>query len=286
MTNIYTSLENKLFILESGKGNKSSIVFLHGVCSSSNTWLDHMNALANFHCIAPDFPGHGKSNQCQWTNIHDVTDWIAQVIHTKCNGRAHIVGLSLGGAVGLNLLNKYPKLVNKAIIDGCSAKQMKGVRFILFGIALVSPFIRTNFLIKLVTSIYEMPKENIGNSFIKDWKAVRPRSFRRSITDANTLSLPDNVSHITSPVLFVSGEKEPEITHRTHKLYSTLIPGSKCFYYPHKNHGWLAVDVQTHIDLCKYWFEEGRLPEKLVSCSLKDVDKNHRNAVNDFQSHE
>jgi pimeloyl-ACP methyl ester carboxylesterase len=273
MTNIYTSQENKLFILESGKENKSSIIFLHGVCSSSKTWLDHMKPLTNFHCIAPDFPGHGKSNQCQWTSIQDVTERIAEVIQTKCNGRSHMVGLSLGGAVGLNLLNKYPELVNKAIIDGCSAKQMKGVGFILAGVAMVSPFIRTNFMIKLVTSIYEMPKENIGKSFIKDWKAVRPKSFRRSITDANTLSLPDDVSHITSPVLFVSGEKEPEITHRTHTQYSTLIPGSECFYYPHKNHGWLAVDIQTHIDLCKYWFENGRLPEKLVSCPLTDVPK-------------
>jgi hypothetical protein len=58
--------------------------------------------------------------------------------------------------------------------------------------------------------MYEIPKENIGNSLIKDWKAVRQRSFRTSITAASRLSLPDNVSHITSPVLFVSGKKNPK----------------------------------------------------------------------------
>lgn len=257
---------DKLFLLESGVENKNSIIFLHGVCSSSNMWLNQMKALTNFHCIAPDFPGHGKSNQYQWTNIDEVTDWIAEIIKTKCNGKANIVGLSLGGAVGLNLLNKYPDLIYKAIIDGCSAKQMKGVWLILFGVAIVSPFIRTNLLMKFVAGVYEIKKGNTDHNFINDWKKVRSKSFRKAVRDANTLSLPDNVSHITSPVLFVSGEKESKILHSTHKTYSELIPRSKCFYYPDKNHGWMGQDIQTHIDMCRYWFDNGKVPEKLCSC--------------------
>jgi pimeloyl-ACP methyl ester carboxylesterase len=266
MKNIYIEQIDKLFMLESGLEKTHTIIFLHGVCSSSNMWPDQLKALAHFHCVAPDFPGHGKSNRWEWTNINEVTEWIAEIIKKKCNGKSHIVGISLGGAVGLNLINRYPELVDKAIIDGCSAKPMKGAGLILFGVALVSPFIRTNLLIKFVSAIYEIKRGNADDNFIKDWKKVKSRSFRKCVRDANTLSLPDKVSHITSPVLFVSGEKEPEIMHRTHRIYSGLIPGSKCLYYPGKNHGWMSQDVQTHIDMCRYWFENEKVPEKLIAC--------------------
>jgi pimeloyl-ACP methyl ester carboxylesterase len=257
---------DKLFIRESGFEKENSIIFLHGVCASSNMWLGHMRSLTNFHCVAPDFPGHGQSNQCQWTNIDEVTDWIANIIKTKCHGKAHVVGLSLGGAVGLNLLNKYPALIDKAIIDGCSAKPLRGIGFILFGIALIAPFIRTNAVIKFIAGMYGMKTSDADDHFVKDWKSVRPKSFRRALSDANRISLPDNVSHIKSRVLFVSGAKEPRITHRTHQTYSFLITGSKCLYYPEKNHGWLSDDPETHINMCQYWFENGDIPEKLVSC--------------------
>ena len=67
MKNIFTEQAGKLFILETGSENSNSIIFLHVVCSSSNMWLNQLKALTNFHCIAPDFPGHGKRRKCEWT---------------------------------------------------------------------------------------------------------------------------------------------------------------------------------------------------------------------------
>ena len=265
--------KSNLFILESGMENKTSIVFLHGVCASSNMWLHHMKALKNFHCVAPDFPGHGKSNQYQWTTIDQVTEWIAEIIKTKCHNRAHIVGLSLGGAVGLNLLNKYPAVVDRAIIDGCGTRPIRGSRLAVFGAALVSPFIRTSAIIKVVERMIGIGEKD-REDFTNDMKKVRSKSFRRAVRDANVRQLlPDNVSHIKSPVLFVSGEREPGITHETHRIFSSLIPGSKCLYYPGKGHGWVGEDLETHIDMCRWWFGQCKLPSKLVACKEPTSDQ-------------
>lgn len=255
----------KLFTLEAGQNNSRSILFLHAVGSSSVMWKNHFEALTNFHCIAFDLPGHGKSNQYQWTCIDETTSLVANIIKTKCRGKANVVGLSLGSGVTLNLLNKYPALVDKAIVDGQSAQPIKQSAFAILGVTLISPFIRTNAVINMLAKMIGVSKEGFSN-FKRDMKRVRPASFRRAFSDANKLSLPDDVSHIQSPILFVSGGKEPEVMHQTHRIYAQKIPYSQCFYYPDKNHGWLAEDLQTHIEMCKYWLDNGPLPAKLKSC--------------------
>lgn len=254
-----------LFALERGQNNKESVVFIHAVGSSSVMWEAHFDALKNFHCIAPDLPGHGRSNQYAWKDIDETTTLVADIIKTKCGGKAHVAGLSLGGGVALNLLNKHPELVGKAIIDGQSAKPMKGMTFVIFGVAALSPFIHADVIINALAKIVGVSKEGSAN-FKRDMKQVQPAAFRRAFRDANRLSLPDAVSHIQSPVLFVSGEKEVATMHNTHRAYAQKILGSQCFYYPAKGHGWMAEDVKTHIAMCRYWFDNGPLPDRLKPC--------------------
>src|SRR4030043_2464382 len=88
----------ELFVYESGTQHAQTIVFLHGSGSSSNMWLKHIAVLdSSFHCIAPDLPGHGRSNHIEWTDLDKVADIIAELIKTKSKGKVHVVGLSLGG---------------------------------------------------------------------------------------------------------------------------------------------------------------------------------------------
>ncbi|EGD29331.1 hypothetical protein HMPREF9381_1458 [Streptococcus sanguinis SK72] len=38
---------------------------------------------------------------------------------------------------------------------------------------------------------------------------------------------------------------------------------SECAYYPDKGHAWLFSDVDTHIQLLRYFFQNAAFPEKL-----------------------
>lgn len=59
--------------------------------------------------------------------------------------------------------------------------------------------------------------------------------------------------NFTSPTLFISGEKEAEIIHSTHKFLSKKINGSRYYTYPDGGHAWMVKDPQTHIKLVKDW---------------------------------
>ncbi|MBP1673231.1 MAG: hypothetical protein H6Q25_1046 [Bacteroidetes bacterium] len=254
---------NDLFVYEKGVENVKTIVFLHGSGANSNMWLKHIDSLKEtFHCIAPDLPGHGQSNQIEWTNIDEVADVIAELIKTKGYGKVHLVGLSLGGSLIYKLLEKYPELIDKAIIDGASAIPIKGAPFVIFGVKITSPFLKTNMMINIMAKSLKVPDEEF-DSFKNDFKLVSRKSFRRALSQANRVKIDiENCNYKTS-VFYVSGETESNEMHYSHQYLSNKIPNSECAYYPCKGHAWMVSDIKTHIQLVRYWFLGENFPELL-----------------------
>lgn len=235
-----------LYVFESGKQHAKTIVFLHGSGSNSIMWLKHINVLdSSFHCLAPDFPGHGKSNHIEWTNLEEVADAIAELIKTKGHGKVHVVGLSLGGSVIYKLLDRYPDLIDKAIIDGASAVPIKGSSFVIFGVKLTSPFLKTNMMMKIMAKSLGIPDEEYA-AFKDDIQMVSRKSFRSAMAQANRLKIDIENCSFKSPTFFVSGETESETMHSTHRILSKKLPGSECARYPAKGHAWMVGDVSTH----------------------------------------
>jgi len=94
----------KIRYLESGKGNKRHILFIHGLGSSADRWLGIPSALsANFHTVALDLPGFGESDKpvtMDYTikNFKEtIVDFMNQVAIN--DGQTSIVGHSLGGYI-------------------------------------------------------------------------------------------------------------------------------------------------------------------------------------------
>ncbi|KAF2417705.1 alpha/beta-hydrolase [Tothia fuscella] len=96
------------------------IIFLHGGASCHLEFDPVVGFLSNDHeCILVDLPGHSGSRAIPFTEDTAV-DGIAHIITTHVKGKkAHIVGLSLGGHMGLALAQKYPELVLSLFCTGC-----------------------------------------------------------------------------------------------------------------------------------------------------------------------
>lgn len=254
-----------LFVKECGTQHAKTIVFLHGSGSSSNMWLKHMAVLdSTFHCIAPDFPGHGNSNHTEWTDLDEVADAIAELIKIKGHGKVHVVGLSLGGSIIYKLLDKYPDLIDKAIIDGASAVPIKGSAFVIFGVNLTSPFLKTNMMMKIMAKSLGIPEKEYG-SFKEDINMVSRKSFRRAMSQANQLKVDLKNCEFSTPTFFVSGGTESETMHNSHLALSQKMPKSECASYPTKGHAWMVSDINTHIQLVNYWLLEDKFPDQLKS---------------------
>jgi 3-oxoadipate enol-lactonase len=108
---------------ESGQGQ--AIVFLHGMPGSATSWVPQFQAFAESHrVIAWDMPGYGRSDQRPEASSPSLM--AAVLSDTMRNGMnlktAHVVGLSLGGMIAMELAIVDPSLVSSLVVMDASPK--------------------------------------------------------------------------------------------------------------------------------------------------------------------
>jgi pimeloyl-ACP methyl ester carboxylesterase len=98
------------------------IVFLHGLESCHIEFSRVTPFLAeDFELILVDLPGHSRSKDVLPLTLENAANALFRLISTKAaGGRAHIVGLSLGGYIGLELARRYPQVVLSLFCTGCA----------------------------------------------------------------------------------------------------------------------------------------------------------------------
>lgn len=108
--------------IAAGASQLPAIVFLHGGPLSSRMFAPNLPLLSNSaHCLAPDLAGHG-ANKSPFS-ITESASQVARLIEEKAvGGKAAVVGVSLGGAVALQLLRAFPERVSRVMISGTSGK--------------------------------------------------------------------------------------------------------------------------------------------------------------------
>lgn len=107
---------------------RKQVVFIHGLGSSSDRWLDIPDALSifDYHCMAIDLPGFGKSGKPKDMDytISKFAEVLSDFIHTVCvqeKGAQHgcrvsLIGHSLGGYVAMRVALGNPQLVDRLIL--------------------------------------------------------------------------------------------------------------------------------------------------------------------------
>lgn len=101
-----------------------TVVLLHVLFSSGLEWRHVVPKLSSYHILVPDLPCHSKSRDVcarEDFSFELCADHVAELIRTRAHdGRAHVVGLSAGGFVAMELLRRHPELVagRSAFISG------------------------------------------------------------------------------------------------------------------------------------------------------------------------
>lgn len=110
---------------------RQTIVFLHGTRLTGAQWAVQMTALGEeFHCVAPDLPGHGIAADVPFT-LAGAAEAVALTIEAESGGPAIVVGLSLGGYVAMELAARWPDRVAGLVLAGATAEPV-GARSLAF----------------------------------------------------------------------------------------------------------------------------------------------------------
>jgi pimeloyl-ACP methyl ester carboxylesterase len=266
-----TQTLTELYVHESGSPGAPAIVFLHPTAANGGMWNEHMRRLVGYHCLAPDLPGHGRSNHLPWTSLDDTAQQVAALIEDRVPARrAHVVGLSLGGALVHKLLAHRPELLDRVVIDGCGGGVLpaRGAGLWKLAFALTAPLLHRKLVIGLLYRyLGGDPSDPAGRArFAADLRAVSPAAFRRSFADAN-----DNKNRFSReelsalcPILLVAGEREPGTIRASNAALAALMPNATARFVPGAGHAWLTRAPELHVRMVEAWISGQELPAGLA----------------------
>jgi pimeloyl-ACP methyl ester carboxylesterase len=250
----------ELYIKETGSRNADTIIFIHGSAMAGWVWDGPTKLFNDYHCIVPDLPEHGKSIDVKPFTINKSAEMIVDIIndHTD-NGKAHLVGTSLGAQIIIQILCKTPELVDHAAISGTLIGSIPHTETLLklfnYLIKVYGPVKNTDFFIKANMKTYNMPK-TLFQKFRESTVLITNNSLDRILKENMFFKRPEGLEEIKVPVLVMTGEKDYKIIKESAIDLLKAIPISEGYSAPNLGHAWNLEDPTLFSSVLRKWISK------------------------------
>lgn len=271
---------NNLAVYESGDPDGEPILLIHGAAGGAWCWRDVTPLLPEFHCIAPDMPEHGGSLRNAPFTIDSTTDQMLRLIRTMSPGRkAHVVGLSVGAQIAIEMLARSPEWIASAIVSGAQGIELPGYRLGIyseFAMSLVyalgiKPWKNNDAWIRWNMRSSAGIPETFFQEFKQNFKSLTRDSWSRPMAENYRFRIPGNVRFVDPPVLLIAGDKETADVLPTLKHLLPMIPGAKAAlvgvnrnWSAPQQHNWPLNDPQLFASTVREWVTRREITAGLV----------------------
>jgi pimeloyl-ACP methyl ester carboxylesterase len=101
-------------------GDGPAFLLVHGMAGSASTWRHVMPALsANATVVAPDLPGHGRSDKGRGDySLGGYASALRDLLLALGHERVTVVGQSLGGGIAMQFAYQYPERCERLVLVG------------------------------------------------------------------------------------------------------------------------------------------------------------------------
>jgi pimeloyl-ACP methyl ester carboxylesterase len=254
----------RLHVEESGPAEAPTIVFVHASGVAGWMWRQQIEVLQDeFHCLAPDLPEHGQSREAGRFSILDGARQVADLIHKRAhNGRAHVVGASLGAQVATALLGLAPGLIDRAVISSALLRPIPLARFMDLAMKLYAPFKNSERLIRANMRALEVP-ESYFAEFAAETRRASAESLARVFRANMQFRLPPGLSRLMTPALVLVGEREPKLMRRSGRDLVQAMPGATGRLVENMRHNWSMTAPGLFTQTLRAWITDQPLPDGL-----------------------
>jgi 3-oxoadipate enol-lactonase len=229
------STANSLFYFDPQPDGQPGVLLLHGLGANSSMWQMQMPALleAGFRPIAPDLPGFGKSNYLQgrWS-IRYAARAMANLLDHLHAAPLHLVGISMGGTVALQLALDYPGLVKKLVLVSTFARLRPGNlggwlyfaqrAFLVWGRGLES---QAQYVARRIFPAEE--QQELRLVLVEQIKQTNPSVYKQAMRALGLFNVFDRLVDIQAPTLVVTGEDDTTVPFHTQRFLVDRIRGAR-----------------------------------------------------------
>jgi pimeloyl-ACP methyl ester carboxylesterase len=194
-------------------GAGEPVLFLHGLGGSMHDWEPQVpDFSAKYRVIRLDVRGHGSSDKPRGKyDVEEFSGDAIAVLRAAGVHRAHIVGISMGGMIALQLAVDAPAMVQSLVLvnTGPEVKPENAAeRLALWQRRILTRFLSMEkFATILAGRLFPEPgQEAMRTEFHRRWAANDPGAYRQSYLALLRWSVADRIHAIREPALVVHAE--------------------------------------------------------------------------------
>jgi 3-oxoadipate enol-lactonase len=221
------------------KGSGENIVFLHGVGSDISVWKRQLEYFSKkWRAIAIEYPGYGESDlPAKGLNLEEVGRFLFGAMDGLEIVEAHIVGLSMGGVMALEMVRRQPNRLRSLTLANTFARHPNAMP-ILEGLhrdistMTMFDFAKGRVDLILAPDAAEALKQEVIETMAK----IDKRTYHWSTTAVWTADYRKDLPQIQRPVLIAIGEHDQLTPIALSEELAREIPGAKLQVIPKAGH--------------------------------------------------
>lgn len=223
-------------------GKVPIVLLLHGLGSSGEDWALQIPALLpRYTVLAPDLRGQGDSPMpAGWPSIEDLAGDVLLLLDRLQIESAHVVGLSLGGAVALQLAADAPARLRSLVAVNAFARLRatrgslrRGIeRTWLAGTGRMDELGR-----RVADGLFpDGGQEAFRNAAAARLAGNRPLNYIKLLTAVSRFDLRARLGEIRAPTLVVAAEQDTTVPLSCKLELAAGIPGARLVRFAGSRH--------------------------------------------------
>lgn len=240
------------------------VVFIHGAQQDHSCWTLQSRWFAHhgFAVLAPDLPGHGRSEGEALASVEALADWVVALLDALGVARATLVGHSMGSLVALEAATRHPARVSQVALIG-TALPMPVSDVLLEAARDDEPK-----AVAMVNDWSYSPTGQIGGSAVPGlWLQGMNRRLmerqKRGVFHADLAACqayarpPESLAAVAAPVLIVAGSRDRMTPTKAAKALAASLPAARLVVVEGSGHALMAEKPDAILDALRQFVVAG-----------------------------
>ncbi len=208
-----------------------TVVLCGSLGSASSIWDAQLPVLAGRHVVRIDHPGHGGAPVVPFAEIAELA---SRALAAVPAGPFSFVGLSLGGAVGMQLALTVPERVERLVLASTAARFDHPEQYLERAAVVRAQGLGA--IVDAVLTRWFTPAFDNRAPYREAMLAVDPEGYARCCEALARWDARDTLAGVTAPTLVIAGADDPSTPPAVLEDVAARIAGARLEVIEHAAH--------------------------------------------------
>jgi pimeloyl-ACP methyl ester carboxylesterase len=203
----------------------------------------------DFHCLVPDLPEHDHSTEIKPFTMNSAAKAVAGLIRQHAHGgKAHLIGLSLGAQVGVEMLKAAPGVMKSSFLSSPIMIPMPGASLGFYSEGVMrwshrifmKPFTHWDWWMRLNMKYAAGIPVEYYPEFKRIFQTMSEDAWTHIMVEGLTFRIPSGLDKVKTRVLAVAGKSEYNSMRNSIKMLAQTLPDAQAYLVNIIGHSSLA----------------------------------------------